>query len=306
MKRLLGAAALCIAGASVVCGLVIERALHRPRQAITAADRAAAQELARSLEATLETIAIDAADGASLQGWLFTPREPNGHAVVLLHGVASNRAAMLSSVRLFLERGYRALAIDARAHGESGGRFGTLGALEAGDLRLWIARLAASEPKGCVYSFGQSLGAAFALQASDAPGLCAVVAESGFASVREIAFDRVGQKLGAGPWAGRIALRPGIELALQYARFRFGVDLGAASAAQAVAQPGAPILLIHGMEDDNTPLRHAEIISAANRSRVSLWLLPGGHEGIRLSGGADYAARILWFLGAHRDRRART
>jgi pimeloyl-ACP methyl ester carboxylesterase len=306
MKRLLAAAAAGAALLAVAGALLVERALQRPTLAITAADRATAHNLARDLGAAIETVSLAAADGVSLQGWLFTPREPNGHAVVLLHGIASNRAAMLPSVGLFLEHGYRALALDARAHGDSSGGFGTLGALEAGDLRRWIERLASDVPEGCVYSFGQSLGAAIALQASDAPGLCAVVAESGFAGVREIAFDRVAQKLGTGPWAGRIALRPGIELALLYARLRFGVDLAAASARQAVAQPGVPILVVHGVQDDNTPLRHAEMIAAANRSRVSLWLVPGGHLNIRHASGADYAARVLSFIESYREPRFRS
>jgi pimeloyl-ACP methyl ester carboxylesterase len=304
MNRLLAAAAACTALLVVACALLVERALGRPKLAITAADRATAQELARDLGAALETISVVAADGVSLQGWLFTAREPNGHAVVLLHGVASNRAAMLPSVRLFLEHGYRALAVDARAHGDSGGGVGTLGAIEAGDLRRWIERLASHVPGGCVYSFGQSLGAAIALQASDARALCAVVAESGFASVREIAFDRVAQKLATGPWAGRIALRPGIELAFLYARLRFGVDFAAASALRAVAQAGVPILVVHGVQDENTPLRHAEMIAAANRSRVSLWLVAGGHQNIRHAARADYTTRVLSFLAAHRERRA--
>ena len=91
-----------------------------------------------------------------------------------------------------------------------------------------------------------------------------------------------------------------------YARLRFGVDLAAASARQAVAQPGVPILVVHGVQDDNTPLRHAEMIAAANRSRVSLWLVPGGHLNIRHAAGADYAARVLSFIGFHRGPRFRS
>jgi alpha-beta hydrolase superfamily lysophospholipase len=303
MTRRLGAVAACIVLLVAACVFLADRALHRPTQRLTAADRAAAREVG----ATLETLTIAAADGVLLQGWLFIPRRQNGHAVVLLHGIASIRAAMLPSVRLFLEHGYRALATDVRAHGDSGGGFGTFGALEAGDLRLWIARIASNVADGCVYAFGQSLGAAIALQASDAPGLCAVVAESGFASVREIAFDRVGQQLRTGPWAGRIALRPGIELGLLYARLRFGVNLAAASAVRAVAQPGVPILLVHGLQDDNTPVRHAEMIAAANRSRVSLWVIPGGgHQSLRHTAGADYATRVLSFLAAHLGPRVRS
>ena len=301
MTRRLGAVAAGIVLLVAACVFLVDRALHRPTHAITAADRAAAREIG----ATLEEVTIAAADGVSLQGWLFVPRRQNGHAIVLLHGVTSNRAAMVPSARLFLEHGYRALAVDARGHGDSGGRFGTLGALEAGDLRRWIERLGSEVPDGCVHAFGQSLGAAIALQASDAPGLCAVVAESGFASVREIAFDRVGQQLGAGAWAGRYALRPGLELAFLYARLRYGVDLAAASAARAVAAPGVPILVVHGLEDVNTPVRHAEMIAAANPQRVSLWVIRGGgHQSLGHTAGADYATRVLSFLGEHRPRRA--
>jgi uncharacterized protein len=303
MKRLLAAVAASIVLLAVACALLVERALHRPRLAITTADHAAARDLAGGVGAALDTITIAAGDGVSLEGWLFTPRDANGHGVALLHGIGSNRAAMLPAARMFLEHGYRALAVDARAHGASGGTAGTLGALEAGDLRLWLGRLVSSVPGGCVYAFGQSLGGSFALQASDAPELCAVVAEAAFADVREIAFDRTGQQFGAGPWVGRVLLRPGIELAFAYARLRFGADLGQVSAVRTVAQPGVPILLIHGMQDDNTPKRHAELIAAANPSRVSLWLVSGGHESIQRSAGAGYAERIMSFLSSHRDRK---
>lgn len=291
---------LCLAGGAFVA----DRALQRPRQPTTPADREQAGNLARTLGARLETVSIVARDGVTLQGWLFTPRRPNSHSVVLLHGVTSNRAAMLTLVRLFVEHGYRSLAVDARAHGDSGGELGTFGVREADDLRQWIATIPSGAPDGCVYAFGQSLGAALALQAADTPGLCAVVAESGFASLREIAFDRIGQKLRTGPWAGRILLRPGVELAFLYARIRYGLDLATASAVASVARPGVPILLIHGMEDDNTPVRHARIIHAANPSRVSTWLVPGGsHVSAGRATPAEYSARVMGFLAMPRGAR---
>ncbi len=189
---------------------------------------------------------------------------------------------MTSAVRLFLEAGYRTLAVDLRAHGESDGEFGTSSVREADDVRRWTAWLRTGAPDGCVYVFGGSLGAGFAVQAADAPGLCGVVAVSVFASLRETVFDRIGQPLHTGPWVGRTLLRPGVEFGFLYARLRYGLELGGASAVAAAAQPGAPILLIHGTDDDNTPVRHALMIHAANPARVSLWLVPGGtHENIR-------------------------
>lgn len=304
MKRLVILAViyigLCVFGGA----FLVERALRRPRHLITTADRARADDLARTLGARLETASIAAGDGATLRGWLFTPARPNSDSVLLLHGITSNRAAMLAPVRMFVEHGYRSLAVDARAHGESGGELGTFGVREADDLRRWIAWMRNGARDACVYEFGQSLGAALALQAADAPGLCAVVAESGFASLREMAFDRIGQQLHTGSWAGRTLLRPGVELGFLYARIRYGLDLTSAAPVKSVARPGVPILLIHGLEDDNTPARHAQMIHAANPQRVSMWLVPGGsHAATRRAAPAEYPARVIGFLAMHRSAR---
>jgi uncharacterized protein len=302
MKRV-GALAALYVGLCFVGGAVFaERGVHRVvRRPIAVADRTAAADLARALGARLETVSMSAGDGATMQGWLFTPSPPNTHSVLLLHGITGNRAGMTGAARLFLEAGYRTLAVDLRAHGESDGEFGTSSARDADDVRRWIAWLRTGAPDGCVYAFGGSLGAGFAVQAADAPGLCGVVAVSLFASLRETTFDRIGQQLHTGPWVGRTLLRPGVEFGFLYARLRYGLDLGGASAVAAATRPGAPILLIHGTDDDNTPVRHAQMIHAANRARVSLWLVPGGtHENIRQVAGREYSVRILGFCAAHR------
>jgi pimeloyl-ACP methyl ester carboxylesterase len=293
-------------GLSIVGGVAFaERAIHRAaRNPITAADRAVATELARTLGAGLENVSVSADDGAALRGWLFTPSRPNTHSVLLLHGVTSNRAAMMGAARLFLEAGYRTLAADLRAHGDSDGEFGVSGLREAGDVRRWIVWLRNERSHGCVYAFGGSLGAGLAVQAADAPGLCAVVAVSVFASLRETVFDRIGERLNMGPWAGRTLLRPGVEFGFVYVRFRYGLDLAAASAAKAAAGPGPPILLIHGTDDDNTPVRHALSIHAVNPARVSLWLVPGAtHQNVGQVAGSAYSDRILGFLASHRSAR---
>lgn len=280
--------------------VLAEQTLHRPRRLITSADRDRAGELARELGARLDDISIAGRDAARLRGWLFTPAAPNGHSVILLHGIVSNRASMIGAAELFVRNGYRTVTIDARAHGDSGGRFATFGVDESDDLRRWIAWMR-GDARGCVYTLGQSLGSAHALEASDAPGLCAVVAQSGFASLREITFDRIGQQAGTGSWLGRTLLRPGLEFAFLYSRIRYGVDPGAASAVAAVAKAGAPILLIHGMDDDNVPVRHAEMLRAANPERVTLWLVPSaGHGNVWQTAALEYPLRATAFFSAHR------
>jgi uncharacterized protein len=302
MKKLALAVALYVAASAAGGALVVNRAMRRPRAPAAPFDRMGAERLAGSVNASLDAVWIRAADGARLDGWRFTPRRPVRDSVLLLHAIRGNRAEMLSMARIFLEHGYRALAVDARAHGQSDGALITFGALEAEDAARWIAWMR-RDTGGCVVAFGASLGAAYALQSANAPGVCAVVAQSGFASYREIAFDRVGQQLGTGPWVGRTLLRPGIELGMLYARVRYGADLAGASALPVVRAAGAPILVIHGTDDDNVPVRHAQMVHAANPARVSLWLVQGGSHGAagRVAA-AEYQSRIFGFLAAHTTR----
>jgi dipeptidyl aminopeptidase/acylaminoacyl peptidase len=97
------------------------------------------------------------------------------------------------------------------------------------------------------------------------PSFCAVVAESSFATFREIAYDRMGQHFNTGPWVGRTLLRPIVEIALLMVRFRYHLDLSAASPADMVANTKVPVLLIHGEVDRNIPVRHSRLIKARIR-----------------------------------------
>src|SRR5688572_26860224 len=49
----------------------------------------------------LENISLMAADGTRLQAWFLQPREWNGNAVILLHGVADNRLGVGGHAQLF-------------------------------------------------------------------------------------------------------------------------------------------------------------------------------------------------------------
>ena len=305
MKRVASLAAVYFA-LSIVGGAVFaDRIVHRNvRSPIISSDRAAATEMATALGARVENVAITAGDGAALKGWLFTPRTLDAHSILLLHGIGGNRASMTDAARMFLEAGYRTLTVDLRAHGESDGEFGVAGPREADDTRRWIAWLQSAHSQDCVYAFGMSLGAGIAAQATDAPGLCAVVAVSVYDSVKETAFDRIGEQLHTGSWAGRTLLRPGVESGLLYLRWRYGLNVDGASAVDAAAGAGAPILLIHGVDDDNTPVRHAQRIQAANPARVTLWLVPGAtHQNVRQAAGQAYSTRILEFLATHQTVR---
>jgi predicted alpha/beta-fold hydrolase len=244
-----------------------------------------------------EDVDIPAQDHAQLHAWFIQPQRANGQAVILLHGLGDNRLGTLGYAQILLTHGYAVLMPDARAHGESGGNLATYGLLERDDIRRWFEWIQAKHPPRCIFGLGESMGAAQLLQSLAAePNFCAVVAESPFATFREIAYDRMGQHFHSGPWLGRTVLRPVVEIALLIVRFRYDVDLEQASPAEIVAGTKVPVLLIHGQLDSNIPLRHSHLIQARN-SRVELWQVPGADHCGAISVAPQELERrtIAWF-----------
>lgn len=311
--RLLRLALLVLVTYLTLCALigawVGDAALHVPRRAIDASATRAAEGVAERQHARMEAVAMQAADGALLRAWLFTPRdgEGTGDAVLLTHGIVDTRVGMLGIAEMLLSAGYIVLSPDARAHGESGGAITTFGLLERRDLQQWVQWLHARPgARGCVHGVAVSLGAAQLLQALDPPaGFCSAVVESPFASFREVAFDRVGQHIGADPWLARTLLRPVVEFGIAITRIRYGIDLGAASPLDAVQSTHTPVLLIQGDADANIPPRHARLLKAANPAAVTLWMIgSGAHASLSAVAADAYRERLLLFLAAHDGRQA--
>ncbi len=242
---------------------------------------------------------MPAADGAVLKGWYVQPANGNGSAVILLHGMADNRQGMTGFAYMFLMHGYAVLLPDSRAHGESGGSLVTYGVMEREDVRRWTEWL---RPRitACIDLFGESMGGAIAVQASAVtPGLCAVVAESSFASFRAIANDRIEQETGLGPWFTRTLGIPTRESALLYARLRYGVNLADADPLKAIAVSRVPTLLICGTEDLNIPMRHSIALERAGRTHTQLWIVEGAKHTAAMSvNPAKYEVEVVgWFDG---------
>jgi pimeloyl-ACP methyl ester carboxylesterase len=282
-----------------------EWALHPGHRSLGPQTKAQAQAVAERNHAELTEVAIPADDGITLRAWNIRPLNGNGDAVILLHGHTDNRAGMLGNADLLLRHGYAVLLPDARAHGTSGGELATYGVKESWDVRRWFDWLGQSESPRCIDGLGESMGAAQLLQSlRTTPGFCAVVAESSFASFREASYDRLGEKLHAGAWAGRTLLRPAVEAGLFYAHWKYGVDLAHASPKDAVAASVVPVLLIHGRKDSNLPALHSEEIQFYN-PRVVLWEPTGaGHCGAAGAEPMEFERRLIGWFADHDAARA--
>jgi pimeloyl-ACP methyl ester carboxylesterase len=282
----------------LIAGVIVADAtLHPGRRPISSKEEMLAQEVAQTHDSKIEDVAIRAGDGVTLKGWSIRPRNANGQTVILLHGLGDNRMGMIGYAELLLVHSFSVLMPDARAHGASGGQLATYGLLESDDISRWSAWIQQNQHPDCIFGLGESMGAAQLLQSLQTEShVCAVVAESPFSSFREIAYDRVGQFVHLGPWLGRTALRPVVEVAFGYARWKYGLNFELLSPERIVAATRVPVLLIHGRDDRNIPVRHSRRIASRN-PRVTLWEVPDAdHCGAVSTVPQEFEHRLIdWF-----------
>ncbi len=90
---------------------------------------------------------------------------PSGRCVILLHGHADAKVGAIAMAPMLHLLGLNILALDLRAHGESGGRFSTGGFVERHDLLQVIDQLRAEKPEqtASLALMGVNLGANVAL-----------------------------------------------------------------------------------------------------------------------------------------------
>jgi uncharacterized protein len=220
-------------------------------------------------------------DGVTLRGWHCGAVGKRRGTIIYLHGVADNRGSSVGVVQRFTPRGFDVIAYDSRRHGESPGEVCTYGFVEKRDLRRVIDGLSA----GPVILVGTSLGAAIALQeAGSDPRAAAVVAAESFSDLRTAATERA-------PWyLPPPVIRQAFLVAEQ--RGRFLVD--AVSPVQAARTITAPVLLIHGAEDKETPAAHSQRIFDALAGPRRLMLVPGAPHNQSLYGPGVWGEVERW------------
>jgi pimeloyl-ACP methyl ester carboxylesterase len=277
-------------------------AVHPFSHPITPLEAHNAEAWSQKNSVDFQDVTLTVPDGTALHGWYMHPAQANGDAVILLHGVSDNLLGMYGFGKWLAQNHYSFLMADARGHGNSGGMAG-YGVREADDIHRWVDWIEARDPAHCVYGLGESMGAAQLLQALPRePRFCAIIAESPFASFREVAYVRMGQPFHLGPWVGRTFFRPTVDVGFFYVRLRYGLNMDVASPEQAVIGLKTPVLLIHGLEDTNIPPYHSDMIQARNPQSVVVWKVPVAvHTGAHAAAPEEFDRRVLdWFAG-HRS-----
>lgn len=278
--------------------LLAELQLRPPRRAILHRDQTA-QIVRDFYQGQLQDVSVTAADGMVLRGWYVIPRQNNGSAVILAHGVSDNREGIAGFARLFLDRGYRVLLPDARAHGTSGGDLATYGLRESDDIHRWADWLYADKAH-CIYGFGESMGSALLLQSlARESRFCAMIVESPFSRFEDVAYERASAYIGMPSWFGKTIERPVVDFALWYTRRKYGLDFRQANPADAVAKTKVPLLLIGDKNDINILPHHVLDLHRVN-PRAEVWMVEGAvHGGAWGTDPDEFNRRVTSFFASH-------
>jgi fermentation-respiration switch protein FrsA (DUF1100 family) len=225
-----------------------------------------------------EDVEVTAADGVRLHGWWLPARdgEPVG-AVLVFHGNAGNIADRIPLARALTAMQLDVLLFDYRGYGSSQGRptAGGLG-LDGEAMHDWLVRR--MEQRGLaserIAYFGESLGAAVAIDVAQRRRITALVTEAAFTSVADVARSLY--------WFLPVDL-------LVRDRFASIGKLGSLD---------VPLLAMHSPADEIVPFIHSERLVAAARS-AELLRLDGGHNAGGFQRSPAHAATLQAFLHRH-------
>ncbi len=240
-----------------------------------------------------EPVAIASPSGAILSGW-FVAGQPDGAAVVLMHGVQGNRLAMLPRARLLHAAGFSVLLFDFQAHGESTGDRITFGHREGLDARAAVAYVRQRLPAERVGVIGSSLGGAAVLLGPGSLPVDAVVIESVYPEIGSAIANRIRATL---PIVGGAVARPLAWLFQLLLPPIIGVGPADLRPIDRVADVAAPLLVAAGTLDDRTTIAEANAIFARAREPKSLWRVEGAHHvDLEAYAPAEYRRRVLAFF----------
>lgn len=265
MLKLLLAALACYALLALVVYLMQARMLYLPDVPGRSLDRTPA-----AIGAEYRDVSMRTTDGVTLHGW-YVPGSSD-RVLVFFHGNAGNISHRLESIRQFLHLGLSVLIIDYRGYGQSEGRTTEQGIYRDAEAAWRYLTENSMIPDSRIIVFGRSMGASAAAYLAAKYRPLALIVESSFTSVPDIAGEYY-------PW-----------LPVRWlSRLRH-------SAEEFVREADCPTLVIHSRDDEIVPFHHGEAIFRAASGPRRLLEIRGTHNDAFLRDEANYVAGLRAFL----------
>lgn len=200
-----------------------------------------------------EDVWLEPSPGVKIHGWYVPHRAAKG-VVLFFHGNAGSIALRLEWLRMFHELGYASFIVDYRGYGRSTGEPSEQGTYDDASA-AWkhVTGVLGAAAKDVVIA-GESLGAAIAVELAARTSPRALVIQSAFTSVPDLAGELY--RFLPVRWISR-----------------FDYDTRSRS-----ARVSAPVFVAHSPADELIPFRHGQALYAQAREPKHFVELAGGHN----------------------------
>ncbi|EJP14515.1 alpha/beta hydrolase family protein [Leptospira interrogans str. FPW2026] len=227
--------------------------------------------------------------GRIIRGWFNNSSNKKG-IIILLHGIRTNRLAMLERANFLVKNGYSALLIDFQAHGESDGDLITIGIRESEDVRSAIHFVKEKDSRSKIGIIGSSLGGASALLADISKEIDFMIVEFVFSTIDLAIRNRVAIRI-----AKPLALFT--PLATYILKYEINIPESGLNPIDHIYKVKCPIFVISGREDLYT--FESESLNMYHQAPTpkELWIVnKAGHVDLYAFSKAEYENRILSFI----------
>lgn len=221
-----------------------------------------------------EEVTFETSDGVQLSGW-FIPSDSAGGVILFCHGNAGNISHRLESIQVFHRLGLSVFIFDYRGYGESKGKPTEQGTYKDAEA-AWDYLVAERqiEPSQVII-FGRSLGGAVAAWLAQSHRPAALVVESTFTSLPDIAAT----------------LYPFLPVRLLL-RFEYNT-------AEYLTRVDCPILIVHSRDDEIMPVAHGRQLFETAREPKRFLEISGTHNEGFITSGEVYYKGLNTFVLEH-------
>jgi alpha-beta hydrolase superfamily lysophospholipase len=286
-----------VAGAAVLSGVGYLLTAYTVSRWLTRPSRGVPRPTPTEAGLEWENAECQTMDGHRLAGWVVTPPQPRA-TVILFHGLRKNRAQTLPRIALLAGAGYRCVAFDHRAHGQSTGRCSSFGYHESRDVEAVLDFVDRRWPAQRRAALGVSMGAAaLCFAARRVRQLDACILESLYFDVASAFSNRIGSKFPS--WFRRFS-----RGVIWVTERRLKVRLAQIAPADHIAQLApVPVLLVTGTDDRHAPpLDSQRLFCRCLGSRELAQIEGADHTNLCDKGGDTYRQLVLAFLERHLGR----
>jgi len=218
-----------------------------------------------------ESVSFETTDGVKLSGWFIPSNNAKG-VILFCHGNAGNISHRLESIQIFHRLGLAIFIFDYRGYGQSEGKASEHGTYKDAEAAWWYLVEERQVNANKVIVFGRSLGGAVAswLAHSYTPG--ALILESAFTSLPDIAAK----------------LYPYLPVRLL---LRFKYDT-----AEYLGRVNCPVLIVHSRDDEIMPFSQGQRLFEMAKEPKKFLEITGTHNEGFITSGKHYEEGLNAFI----------